>query len=115
MADQDLKIAVGGFVVYFIGLLFNWISVSAGAFTISSSGFSTDRGKTILVMTIAALITLYLRKTLAALIIAGLAAAWTLYTVFDIGIGDTGLGMWISLVGAAALAYAAYSKHSKTS
>jgi hypothetical protein len=115
MADQNLKIGAGGFIVFFIGLLFNWVSVSVGGLSATQSGFGLDRGKAIFVLAIVALVMLYLRSSLVALITGGLAAAWTLYTVFDIGIGDTGLGIWVSLIGVAALAYAAFTQNSQAS
>lgn len=120
MADNSLKTGMAGFVLVFIGLLLPWVSVSAGPFSASRSGFSTGDGKVVFVLAIIAAAGLYLRRSLVALIAGGLAVALAIYDLIDIGRlgGDvageakalidvgTGIGVWLVLAGAIALTVA---------
>lgn len=121
MGDNSLKAGAAGFVVLVIGLLLPWITVTAGAFSASKSGFSTGDGKVVFVLAIIAAAGLYLRRPIVTLIAGALATALTFYDAIDISrlggdvAGDakalidvgTGIGVWLVLVGAIALTAAA--------
>lgn len=120
MTDMNLKIAIGGFILMFVGLLLPWVSVTAGPFEATSSGFSTGDGKLVLLLTVAGLIVLYLRKSVIAIVLTVIAAAITLWDIIDIasvstdvpeGAGitvsaGTGFGIWLTIIGLAAMVVA---------
>jgi len=128
MADSNLKIAIGGFVLMFIGLLLPWVSVSAGPFKATSSGFSTGDGKLVLLLTLGGLVALYLRKSVVAIIVSAIAAAITLWDIIDVarvssdapdGAGisvdaGTGIGIWLTIIGVGAIVAASVLQQRKT-
>lgn len=112
-----------------VGLWMNWATVSAdlgsfggGAFENSVSGMSTGDGKTTLALAAVAAIGIALRKSLLSLIPAVLAVLLVIYNIADISSlgGDvpdaakdvievgTGLGIWVTLAGTVALAFAGF-------
>lgn len=113
MGDQNLKIGAAGFLIAFIGLFLSWVSVSAGPFTASASGWDLDRGVFLFILTLVVAGALYMRQSLIAMAVGAVATIWTFLGAFHYNFGDTSFGFWISVIGAAVMTFAAYGQFSK--
>ncbi len=114
MGDPNLKIGAGGFLIAFIGLFLSWVSVSAGPFTASVSGWNLDRGVFLFILMLVVAGALYMRQSLIALAVGAVATVWTFLGAFHYHFGDTSFGFWISVIGAAAMTFAAWGQYSRS-
>lgn len=112
MGDQNLKVGAAGFLIAFIGLFLSWVSVSAGPFTASASGWDLDRGVFLFILTLVIAGALYMRQSLIALAVGAVATIWTFLGAFHYNFGDTSFGFWISVIGAAVMTFAAWGQFS---